>query len=196
MKVYPYDYEKIWDSGIRVISPKIRVPFKILEICRKIDSLVGGNEFAILLKSRWSEKGLEVLEDFVIPEQEVTSATVKIIEDIIKYKEQGYNVVIHSHGMHNFSYTDEAKLNTSFLASIVYNHSRKEFGEAVIMLRVNDDFILRVPAEVELFTPLDDVKIDISKIKIVTLSTNKMYPYVRRDDLYYLNEDFYNKWIK
>lgn len=159
--------ENIFDSELHIADKVIiRVPIKILNVCKIIQSKVKHNEFSILCRSSWNKNVLNVSEDYVIPKQEVTGSSVDYIEDLSKYKNAGYNVIIHSHPFksNSFSTDDIETINTHFIASILY--SCGEFTRAVISLTLNKETKLQIDAEIEIVIPELEEEIDISNIHI------------------------------
>lgn len=167
--------EELWDSGLKIIkNPKVVIPAKVLAVCLKIQEKVGHNEFSILVKGTWTEKGFKLSDDFIIPEQEVTATTVKY-GDLQHYKQQGYNTVIHSHPFksRSFSSTDDSSINAHFVCSILFSVS--EFTKAVITIPVSDGIKLQVDAEIQLDFSIDIADIDTTNIKIAEPVATRRY---------------------
>lgn len=168
--------EYIWKSDLIVVkSLTILLPFKIVslvkEIARKID-----DEFSIFLKGYLDEDYLVVKEDFYIPQQEVSHASVD-------YKEpppEGFNGVLHRHptGLKSFSSTDEKYINQNFDFSILYIPP-DDFPDAIINIKISENVKLQVGADVDILYPYYDFDIDelIEKIEkqVVTYSYNRHY---------------------
>ena len=164
---YNEDTIDIFDSELTIADKvTIRVPIKILNICKVIQSKVNHNEFSILVKATWKKNILELTEDYIIPKQTVSSASVDYTEDLNEYKKQGYNVVIHSHPFKSssFSRDDIETINAHFTASILY--SCGEFTRAVITVPLNNETKLQIDAEIEMYIPELNEDIDISNIQI------------------------------
>lgn len=111
-----------WDTGLNIITdPEITLDSNLLFICDSIQKKLPGTEFSILCKGFYSDTGFHITDDYVIPQQEVSTCSIEY-GDVTEYQKQGYNVVIHSH--HNlgsfFSQTDEEYINTHFLCSVLY----------------------------------------------------------------------------
>jgi len=165
VKILKYN-DNIWDSGIKIIKkPRILIPYRLLSICNAIQRKVGHNEFSILVKGAWNSEGFKLSTDFVIPKQEVGGASVDYKEDLTKYKQQGYNAVIHSHPFKSssFSYADDEHINSHFRASVLY--SMGDFTTAVISIQINEHLLLQVEAEVEVMHEEEEIDIDISNIQ-------------------------------
>jgi len=163
-----WGWKDVWDSGLKVVKEvKVRIPLKILLVCREIQKHVGHKEFSILARGEWTTEGFEVSEEYIVPEQEVTSSSVDYKEDLGQYKAQGFNVVIHSHpwgGNTDFSHTDEETINTHFDCSILFNGS--EFVKAVISIQINTNIKLQIPAKIEISYPTISIPAEqIQKIK-------------------------------
>lgn len=153
----------VWDSDLKVIKEvNVIVPIKILQICRSIQKKVNRNEFSILAKGRWTEKGFELSEDFVIPKQEVSSSSVDYKEPLDVYTQSGFNTVIHSHpwGGKSFSYADEESINSNFTCSILFDGS--DFATAVVNIQINAHVKLQLTAKIIVDTP--QLEIDTSNI--------------------------------
>jgi len=157
----------VWDSGLKIIKkPTIYVHPKILSICNYIQSRVGEKEFSIVVKGRWQEDGFYVSDKFEIPEQEVGYSSVDYLEDLTKYKMEGYNVIIHSHPFSRssrFSSSDEESINAHFDCSLLYTD--KKFDDAVISLQLTEKLLLQVECDVEILFLEEVEEIDLSKIK-------------------------------
>lgn len=164
----------IFDSELHIADKVIiRVPIKILSVCRAIQKKVNEHEFSILVKAAWNKNVLELSENFVIPKQEVTYSSVDYRDNLAEYKKQGYNVVIHSHPFksNSFSRDDIETINTHFTASLLY--SCGEFTRAVIAVPINRDTILQIDAAIEIYTPVEDI--DTSNIEIKYQPLFKQY---------------------
>jgi hypothetical protein len=113
-----------WDSGLNIITdPKISIDHTLLTVCDEIQKAFPGEEFSILAKGEYTEKGFTVFNDYIIPKQKVSGSAVDYLDELWRYSREGYNVAIHSH--HNmgtfFSNTDHEDLNPYFPCSILYN---------------------------------------------------------------------------
>ena len=179
---------KVWDSGLKIIKkPIIYVHPKILSVCNYIQNRIGEKEFSIVAKGEWREDGFYVLDEFEIPEQEVSYASVDYLEDLTKYKLEGYNTIIHSHPFSRsskFSSTDEESINAHFDCSLLYTD--KKFNDAVISLQLTEKLLLQVECDVEVLLFLEDVEeIDLSKIK-----EKYIKPVYKPKKSRYLEDDF------
>ena len=140
-----------WDSGLKIISkPRITISHLIQVICDKIQDEFPSSEFSILCKGIETDEGYYVTDDYIIPKQKVSYSSVDY-EDLHKYQQEGYNVVIHSHHKIGtfFSKTDEEHINVHFPCSVLYTSdgftlATMSFhkGDSVFMLETRDIEIL------------------------------------------------------
>jgi len=112
---------KVWDTQEKIIKVngdiKLYIPLFINMICNRIARDIT-DEFSILTKIDKIEDGdIYLMNEYVIPKQEVGGASVEMLEHI-----EGYDVVIHRHphGVNDFSSTDENSINSNFRLSILY----------------------------------------------------------------------------
>lgn len=153
--------DKEWDSGLKIVQePIIQLELDLLLICDEIQRQFPQTEFSILAKGYETEDGFYVTKDYIIPKQTVTSTYIDYdkSDPLDKYKERGYNVVIHSH--HDmgtfFSATDVAYINTHFPCSVLYtskgftlgNLSFKK-GDSIFLMEVKDIDVIANDKEVE-----------------------------------------------
>lgn len=143
--------ETTWDSGLKIISkPRITISHLIQVICDKIQDEFPNSEFSILCKGIATDEGYYVTDDYIIPKQKVSYSSVDY-EDLHKYQQEGYNVVIHSHHKIGtfFSKTDKEHINVHFPCSVLYTSegftlATMSFhkGDSVFMLETRDIEIL------------------------------------------------------
>lgn len=157
-----------WDSGLEIIKePIIKIPLNLLRVCNAIRDKVNNKEFSILVKGRWTDKGYELTEEYMIPEQEVTSMTVDYSENLGIHKVKGFTAVIHSHPHGGeFSSVDDENINSNFECSILYSGGDKEFIDSVLNVSVNNHLKLQVSAIIE--TYYDSFVGDINGIDNIT----------------------------
>jgi len=185
---------EIWDSGLKIVkNPIVRIPLQLQLVCNTIQKRVNHKEFSVLARGRWTSEGFEVSEDYVIPEQEVTSSSVDYLEPLENYKKQGYNVVIHSHPWGyrtgtDFSSSDEETINTHFDCSILFDGEK--FCKAVLSIQVNNSIKLQINAKIEIVYPEITIpQEELAKIKekkVVTWSPWKDLKERRDYDGYFL----------
>ena len=178
---------EVMDSGLVVLEDvKVHVPLEVLVVCRKIQEKVGKNEFSILCKGRWSERGYEVGKEYVVPKQEVSGASVDYKEGLEKYKRDGYVVVIHSHpwGGGGFSRDDDETINSHFECSVLFGG--KEFTNAVVTVEVMEGVKLMVDAEIVVEYDTD-VEVDTSNI--TEKKHEYLYPLGKRRKVVEMDED-------
>jgi len=118
---------KVWDSGLNIVTePVIFIPRYLYLVCEKIQAEVGMNtEFSILAKGDYSPEGFTVTDEYIIPKQKVTSGDVDY-ENLSQYRQEGFNVVIHSHHSMStpfFSGTDKNFINANNPCSILYTNA-------------------------------------------------------------------------
>lgn len=140
-----------WDSGLVLTPPKVLVPNAVMDVFRAIQKGVDENEFSVLVKGVWVEGGLRLTEDYYIPKQKVTSASIDYEEDIGEIRErEGYNVFIHSHPFSHtsrFSYMDEETVNCHFECSLLYTPSGVADGRLAIKLSNGIVLSIKLSAE-------------------------------------------------
>lgn len=122
----------VFDSGLSVVEPddiEVIVPEQIRRITEAVQREAGDSkEVALLFKGEWNGDQFVVQrDDYIIPEQEVTGTHIDYNEDLSKYREQGYNVHLHSHpftsGNTSFSGTDDDHSNSQFDCALLFNGS-------------------------------------------------------------------------
>jgi len=156
--------EEIFDSGINILEkPQIIVPHYILQVCSSIQKKVGSDEFSILVKGRWEDGEFHLTNEFVIPKQEVSSASVDYKDDMVKYKQEGYNVIIHSHPFarkSTFSHVDKEYINSNFDYSLLY--CEDGFTDASMLVKIDDSHKISIKPDVRIVE--DEIEVDISNI--------------------------------
>jgi len=158
----------VWDSGLKIArTVQIYVPFKVLSIVRSIEEKLPMDvEFSVLFKARRDGNKIYVEPEYYIPKQEVSYSTIEYQEDLGVLREQGYRVVVHKHpsGITDFSSTDDEHINAHFDASILY--VGKGFQKAVVRVKLDEETILLVPAEIVMEE--DEIEVQgIENIEIV-----------------------------
>ena len=132
---------EIWDSGLEVMdNPVVIVPEEVRRVCVALQEAVGYNEFGVLFKGEWTKEGFKVKPDFVVPDQEVSTATVQFEEDLKKYRDQGYIVHTHSHPMSGksagFSGVDDEHSNSHFDVALLYGGQDDAIAGACANIKV------------------------------------------------------------
>ncbi len=150
----------VWDNGVTFIEPKIILNYQadltVKELCKKIKN----TEFSILFKGDWSSNGFLVSNEYYIPKQEVSAASVDYLEDLSIKRKEGYNVVIHTHpgyGHSTFSSADREYINKNFPCSILYNQ-KGDICEAELWVPLNKSTNIIVSAEVKISLPEIEIK--------------------------------------
>jgi len=149
---------KAWDSGLRVVAPALIVDKDVELITKAIQDDVGNDEFSVLFKGMWTDKGFKITKEYYIPDQEVTGMSVDYEENIgTKRAQDGYNVVVHSHPF--------SRCRTTTQSGADEEHVSSHFPCSLI---TNDDGEIS-NAQLNLDTPNDEVKvgveIDVDEIK-------------------------------
>lgn len=165
-KAIPVEGDIVWDSGLKVVNPPIRidVPQSIVDVMRAIDSKVIGNvEFSIYVKADTSGiSRIRISEEYYIPKQVVSGASVDYNDVPI----DGFNAVIHKHprGITTFSGTDDSYINQNFAVSILWCDG------AFVDSTVNFDISAGVKLQLEGNVIIDNTKelpdVDVSNIEI------------------------------
>jgi len=141
----------------------VKIPLLIYEVCSYLAKQDTSHEFAIIVKSKNTDKGYVLTEEFLVPEQTVTGASVDFDNvKLLEYRKQGYNTVIHFHPMSlkTFSETDDRYINTHFDVSVLFCDN--QFTDAVVNLEVNG-MRIQIKGAVELDIP--DFGIQLNNIK-------------------------------
>lgn len=133
----------VFTSDLVVLKdPVINVPIEVLDLCERIQRKLPGKEFSILLKGNWSSRGFDVGKEYVIPKQKVEHASVDYLEDLVTYRNNGFNTVVHSHPFNSesttFSSSDEDTINSHFTCSLLYSNVNK-FVDSTFLVKMNDD---------------------------------------------------------
>ena len=158
--------KEVFDSGLNIVKPVVLVPRTINMVVNSIQKTIGNNEFSILLKGGWSDDGFTIIEDYYIPEQEVSSTSVDYKEDLSTLSKE-WNSIYHSHP---FCYT-EPSFSTADIESINSHFECSLLGTTEGIKIANISFfvgtcIVQVKADVVIYD--DDIEIDTSKIKTKT----------------------------
>ena len=157
-----------------------RVPQKVLIMMRSVEQLMmkttglGTQEFGVFLSGQMNDNGHFVLtEDFYIPSQKVTTASIDFTEEPPDKK---YNGVVHRHptGCKNFSGTDAHNINKNFDFSLLYE------GNDIILGVWNLDYgghRIQVPLKIEVMYPVYDLTAEniISKIQREEMPSSTMF---------------------
>ncbi len=153
-----------WESGIKILDTvKVIIPLKLLLVCNQIADRLSGEEFSILVNLTEKDKVIRLSEEFHIPSQVVSSASIDYIPE-----DYNFNTVIHRHpdGMNSFSSTDKNFINQNFKLSILYTH-KEGFVHGVYNLK-HDNYLVQLPIEISVDMGLD--LIDIQNIQTVRAS--------------------------
>jgi GGDEF domain-containing protein len=157
-----------WESGIKILDAvKVIIPLKLLLVCNQIADRLSGEEFSILVNLTEKDKVISLSEEFHIPQQVVSNASIDYIPE-----DYNFNTVIHRHpdGMNSFSSTDKNFINQNFKLSILYTH-RDGFVHGVYNLK-HDNYLVQLPIEISVDMGLD--LIDIQNIQTVRASRKEI----------------------
>ncbi len=157
-----------WESGIKILDAvKVIIPLKLLLVCNQIADRLSGEEFSILVNLTEKDKVIRLSEEFHIPSQVVSNASIDYIPE-----DYNFNTVIHRHpdGMNSFSSTDKNFINQNFKLSILYTH-KEGFVHGVYNLK-HDNYLVQLPIEISVDMGLD--LIDIQNIQTVRASRKVM----------------------
>jgi len=145
-----YEDYMIWRSGLRVIEARkveIRIHFTIDNVARTLEEKFPGLEW-LFLANGYFERGAFLLgEAYHIPEQEVTSSEVSLLERIQRSE---WNTVIHCHPWQgaSFSLPDMECLNSYFLCSRLRSRSSWEKGSLLFSPKDSEALVfLEIPRE-------------------------------------------------
>jgi hypothetical protein len=120
-------------------------------------------EFAILFKGKWEKEGFVVSDEYYIPKQRTSYASVDFQEDISKKRAEGFNVIVHKHpSKFGFSGADEDSINAHFLVSMIYY--KGEIVDANMSIQVNGDVKIRIKPKISII-PNEVINIDVSNIE-------------------------------
>lgn len=157
-----------WESGIKILDTvKVIIPLKLLLVCNQIADRLSGEEFSILVNLTEKDKVIRLSEEFHIPQQVVSSASIDYIPE-----DYNFNTVIHRHpdGMNSFSSTDKNFINQNFKLSILYTH-KDGFVHGIYNLK-HDNYLVQLPIEINVDMGLD--LIDIQNIQTVRASRKEI----------------------
>lgn len=158
--------EMVWNNDVNNVISTVTavIPYKILILMREVEKYVrNGDEFGVYLKGQYSNGILRLSEDYNIPEQYVSRASIDFKED----GGPGFNGVIHKHpaGMKNFSGTDDKYINQNYMFSLIYTN--KEIVSGIVNLEISDGFgRVQLPVNIEVEYPHVELDLtDVNKIK-------------------------------
>lgn len=141
----------VWSNpnNCKIESVKAIIPCSLLFTMNKIEQLMDhGSEFGLYLKGELKDGILVVSEEFFVPQQEVTGASVDFKED----GDLKWNGVIHKHpgGVMNFSGTDDGSINGNHLFTLLYESKEIKKGEINLDLKgVKGKIRLQLNIEIE-----------------------------------------------
>lgn len=165
-----------WESGIKILDAvKVIIPLKLLLVCNQIADRLSGEEFSILVNLTEKDKVIRLSEEFHIPQQVVSNASIDYIPE-----DYNFTTVIHRHpdGMNSFSSTDKNFINQNFKLSILYTH-KEGFVHGVYNLK-HDNYLVQLPIEISVDVGLD--LIDIQNIQTVRVTRKELDRRIDLDD--------------
>ena len=168
-----------WINTDLVPVKKIKciIPIKLLKAIRDIEISVNKkftsrNEFSIYIHGEYDEDGnISVSEDFYIPKQKVTCASV----DYVEQPEPYYNGCLHKHpdGCTNFSGTDEKYINCNFEFSLLYVNHNIRLG--IVNIKYHNNHRVQVPVTIQIDD--DDIENPINIDNILKPDPPKLTEY-------------------
>ncbi|HOA84333.1 MAG TPA: hypothetical protein PKV92_09290 [Thermodesulfovibrio thiophilus] len=152
---------EVWDSGINIVEPVIVIHPAISTILKVCQKHAGNNEFSILFKGLWTNECFYVSDTYYIPKQKVSTTSVDYEEDIgAVRREQGYNVVVHSHPFAHssqFSSADNEHINSHFDCSLLYTPSG--IADNVLLIPINENLKVRIKAS-DILTEIINIEVN------------------------------------
>lgn len=120
---------------------KVWVPFHIFCVLENLASKMD-DEYSIVLNAEKVEGGYLLSEEYRIPKQEVSTASIAYKEDCPEM------CVIHRHpdGCNNFSGTDQEYINQNFALSLLYTVKDGVF-KGQYNIKLDDNTFIRVPIQ-------------------------------------------------
>ncbi len=150
-----------WRNPRALIIEKFEcvVPLKVHNIIRTVNKVVPSDEFSVLLKGTIDYFNRKVTinpDEWMIPEQEVTSTAVDYKEDC-----EDFNMVMHKHpgSMGTFSGTDKDWINQNFEISILWTDDK--WHDGIINLKLQGGGRVQLPVKVtteEAFQEVEGVR--------------------------------------
>lgn len=165
--VYKYEPD-VWDSELKIVRGiTVYVPRKVEQILKAYDNRLSGYEFSLLFKGEWNDGAFYVKDEYVVPKQKVSYANIKYKEDLSKYRNEGYRVVVHKHpsGVTEFSGTDDEHINSHFDVSLLFVDGHIHKG--VTRFKVDDTVVL-VPVNIQIIDEVEDIEVNVDNIEVET----------------------------
>lgn len=160
-----------WKTEINVIKPddfEVIISEDLLKLCKSIEyQLKDSVEFSVLLKGQFDGIRFEVnADDYAIPKQSVSGASVDYEENLLDYiKDGGYNVHLHRHPSSTkvFSGADEKSTNVNFDCALLYCDGN--ITDASLRFKLNDNVYLKLKPKIKVKVKLLDTIEGIENIK-------------------------------
>jgi len=152
------------NSDIDIVKTvKCIIPFELLTLMISIENQAAhSDEFALYLKGNYKDEVLTVFQEYILPKQKVTGASVDFEED----SPVGFNGVIHRHpgNLTTFSGTDAMHINKNYMFSLLYVNHQIPTGIINIQLQGSTK---RVQLALDLVMQYPEVKhnLDLSNIQ-------------------------------
>jgi len=187
-KIYESKDSVTWDSGLRTTEPCIYVEDRVGNILASIQKKIGTDEYSVLFKGYWDEDGFIVTNDYYIPKQTVSGASVDYDENIGEKRiKDGYNVVAHSHpfsvGTGNYSGADDTHINTHFPCSLLTDRDGDITSATLKLDTPSKDYKIKIEIESEDIKSCSSASEDIvgmDNIKKKTYSTTSKGNYTNK----------------
>lgn len=161
--IYKNNLSNTWDSELIETPLDIIVPLDLQKVLISIQESNENNEFTILVKGQWADDGFRLSNEYYIPRQKVTGASVDYLENLRPLREeQGYNVLIHSHPFSSntsYSSSDEETANTHFDAALLFNGDQ-ELTCGIVKINLENHRIIKLDMNIHLEYTLPEINID------------------------------------
>lgn len=113
----------------KIKTIEVEIPISLIYVMREIQrKMTSNSEFGLYLKGRFENKKLIVSDEYYIPKQTVSGASIDFDDD-----DGGpeWNGVIHKHpsGCTGFSGTDDGSINSNHLFSLLFESGQIKSGE-------------------------------------------------------------------
>lgn len=174
-KPSPSISREVWDTEQIVDNIKIIIDAKVDMVIKALALKHKNYEFSILLKySKKFDKTelIYFIEDYVIPKQEIETASVNFSEDLLPYKQQGYLGIMHKHpdGLKTFSMSDKQTINSNFDISILYvNDLDNNYPIATVKIPIYEDKYILIDVK--------DIEVSYESLNLPNNITEKKYDY-------------------
>jgi len=161
--------EKVWSNPKLAKIEKVQaiIPVSLVFVMRQIEKEVPSVEFGIYLHGEFNGATLKISEDYLIPKQKVSMASIDFEEDGHENGCTRWNGVAHKHptGCKSFSGTDDDSINGNHQFSLLYENG--DFANGEVNLNVQEmQGRIRLPLAISYLYP----KIDIPEDQLKNIS--------------------------